>query len=84
MTMPNERARALRWAGEFIRELSASGEISEARRREAHVILRHYPSTKEIAGQARAADWEQKIVEPWLSPETPQPGLNSAEDGDGQ
>ena len=77
MTMPNERprARALRWAGEFIRELSASGEISEARRREAHVILRHYPSTKEIAGQARSADWEQKIVGPWLSPETPQPGL---------
>lgn len=82
--MPNERSRALRWAGEFIRDLAAAGVLSDERKREAQGILRHYPSSKEIDAQARAADWEQKIVGPWLSPETPQPGLNSAEDGDGQ
>lgn len=75
MTMPDERARALRWAGEFIRDLAAAGELSDERKREAQAILRHYPSAKEIAAQARAADWKQKIVGPWLSPETPQPGL---------
>jgi len=77
--MPNERARALRWAGEFIRELAAYGEISEARKREAQVILRHYPSTAEIDAQTRSGDREKKLVGPWLSPETAQPeaGLSS-------
>ncbi len=81
MTMPDERARALRWAGEFIRDLAAAGELSDERKREAQGVLRHYPSTKEIDAQARAADWEQNIVGPWLSPETPQPGLQG-EQGD--
>ena len=48
MTLPNERARALHWAGEFIKELCNTGEISEKRRQEAQVILRHYPSAAEI------------------------------------
>lgn len=46
--MSNERVRALRWAGEFIKELSNAGELSEERRQEARVILRHYPSSAEI------------------------------------
>ena len=74
MTMPDERARALRWAGEFIRELMAAGELSDKRKREAQVILRHYPSAAEIASQTRGGAWEQKLGGPWLSPETPQPG----------
>lgn len=73
--MPNERARALRWAGEFIRELAAAGDLSEARRREAGAILRHYPSTAEIEAQIKAGAWEQNVVGPQLSPETPQLGL---------
>ncbi|ABE47067.1 BPSL0761 family protein [Polaromonas sp. JS666] len=48
MTTPTERARALRWAGEFIKELAAAGELSEKRKHEALVILRHYPSATEI------------------------------------
>lgn len=48
MTLPAERARALRWAGEFIKELINAGELSEKRQREARVILRHYPSAAEI------------------------------------
>lgn len=69
MTMPNERTRALRWAGEFIRELAASGEISEARKREAQVILRHYPSAAEIDAQTKIGAWERDFAGPWLSPE---------------
>ncbi|MEO8022865.1 BPSL0761 family protein [Polaromonas sp.] len=46
--MPNERARALRWAGEFIKELGNTNELSESRRQEARKILRHYPSATEI------------------------------------
>ena len=48
MTMPAERTRALRWAGEFIQELVTSGELSEKRKHEALVILRHYPTATEI------------------------------------
>lgn len=48
MTLPNETACALRWAGEFIKELINTGEISEKRQQEARVILRHYPSAAEI------------------------------------
>ena len=63
MTMPAERARALRWAGEFIRALATAGEISEERKREARVILRHYPSAEEIDLKLAA-----KNDEDWLAP----------------
>ena len=65
MTMPNERARALRWAGEFIQDIAASGELSEERKREAQAILRHYPSAAEIRSQAAAG--KQDFAGPWLS-----------------
>lgn len=48
MTTPAERTRALRRAGEFIQELVTTGELSEKRKHEALVILRHYPTTTEI------------------------------------
>lgn len=67
MTMPNERARALRWAGEFIQDLAASGELSEERKREAQAILRHYPSAAEIRSQSAAT--KQDFAGPWLAAE---------------
>ena len=51
MTTPAERTRALRWAGEFIQELVTTGELSEKRKHEALVILRHYPTATEIEPQ---------------------------------
>lgn len=48
MTLSAEQARALRGAGEFIKELINAGELSENRQQEARVILRHYPSATEI------------------------------------
>lgn len=68
MTMPSERTRALRWAGEFLNELRESGELSEARRREVTSILRHYPNTRDIEHQARYGN-DPRLGFPWLAPE---------------
>lgn len=70
MTMPSERTRALRWAGEFLRELQASDKFDPDLKRQIQVILRHYPSTAEIHGEAAypsggGPDW----VSAWLAPE---------------
>ena len=48
MTMPYERARALRWAGQLLSELQNCPEVPEENRSRADTILRHYPSTFEI------------------------------------
>jgi hypothetical protein len=69
MTMPHERTRALRWAGEFLRELSISPAVSEALRHEAGHILRHYPSTQEIQHAAQHLFVKPVIGGPWLGPE---------------
>ena len=68
MTMPHERTRALRWAGEFLHEVLDSGELSEARRHEVIAILRHYPNAKEIIHRARYGDNLTNNL-PWLAPE---------------
>jgi hypothetical protein len=68
MTMPHERTRALRWAGEFLQEVLSLGELSEARRREVIAILRHYPKSTEIAHRARVGD-NTTTGPPWLAPE---------------
>jgi hypothetical protein len=69
MTMPNERTRALRWAGEFLREVSTSHEVSDVLKKEAVVILRHYPSALEIKHQAQYSADKTDIVGSWLEPE---------------
>jgi len=50
--MPDERARALRWAGEFLREVQACEQIPKDLREQARRILRHYPSGREIQREA--------------------------------
>jgi hypothetical protein len=67
MTMPAERTRALRWAGEFLRELQRSDKIDRAMKREIQMILRHFPSSAEI--QARAGIHSHTRVDVWLAPE---------------
>lgn len=44
MTMPEERTRALRWAGEFLREVRKTEGVPEELKRQAWVILRHTPA----------------------------------------
>jgi len=68
MTMPAERTRALRWAGEFLREVRRCDACPEEIRRQAHVILRHYPEDWDIASQAQRYD-PQSSPFCWLGPE---------------
>lgn len=51
MTTSMERTRALVQAGDFLEELRRMepGTIPDSVREQAHRILRHYPSTMEIA-----------------------------------
>jgi len=67
MTMPAERTRALRWAGEFMRELQRSDGIEPALKREIQAILRHYPSGAEI--KAHVEINPNAGVGAWLAPE---------------
>lgn len=68
MTMPCERTRALRWAGEFLDEIQKSADCSPELRRQAEFILRHYPSADEIAAEALACS-ETDPFWRWLGPE---------------
>jgi len=73
MTMPSERTRALRWAGEFLREVRSSREVPEQLRQQATGILRHYPSSDDIESEAaylRARDTLDKGLGPWIAPES--------------
>ena len=57
MTLPDERYRAVKYAGEFLQRL-AGGEIPrvpKAVREEARSILRHYPSAWDMKQAAELA-----------------------------
>ena len=62
MSLPDEEARALRYAQEFLLELSSgrpiAGKVTELRR-EARRILRHYPPVPEdYAARAWDDGWQ--------------------------
>ncbi len=72
MTMPDERARALRWAGEFLLKVQRGDEFSPAIKREVKYILRHYPRDFEIKLQAELdAKRSRTVIDQWLGPEKP-------------
>lgn len=52
MTMPDERTRALIWAGSFLVELARDSSLSPAIRRKAVVIARHFPTLEDVKGLA--------------------------------
>ena len=57
MTLPDERYRAVKYAGEFLQRL-AGGEyprVPRAVREEARSILRHYPTHWDLQRAASAA-----------------------------
>lgn len=68
MTTPTERTRALRWAFEFMTEIQRSPVCTDAMRREAKVILRHYPTPQEIKHWAEFNGVEEPLMV-WLGPE---------------
>lgn len=74
MTTPSERARSLRFAGETLSEIAANLELPDDLRHQARVVMRHYPSTEEIAAiskvEARRAELTRHPLMPaWLAPE---------------
>ena len=72
MTMPAERSRTVIQAGAFLKELRANGDLPEEIRREAHRLLRHYPSVLHIELVASAsADKTVGLVTPFGGPVDP-------------
>lgn len=52
MTMPDERIRALLWAGGFLIELAQDDGLPLTVRRRAVVIARHFPTIEDVSAMA--------------------------------
>jgi hypothetical protein len=68
MTTPQERTRSLRFARELAQELLARDDLPADVKRQAQVVLRHYPSLQEIKLLSRGSAYF-----PWLAPEDEPP-----------
>lgn len=78
MTMPHERTRALRFAGETLRDLLTNPDVPASVKQEARVTLRHYPSARDLKDMVR--DLHELTLSQcaqsgpgihWLAPEEP-------------
>mgnify|MGYP001281190788 CR=1 FL=1 len=52
MTMPDERTRAMIWAGGFLIELARDTSLSLSVRQRAVVIARHFPTIEDVSFMA--------------------------------
>jgi hypothetical protein len=52
MTMPDERTRALVWAGGFLIQLARDQSLPLPLRRQAVVIARHFPTIEQLGSMA--------------------------------
>ncbi len=52
MTMPDERTRALLWAGGFLIELARDESLPLVVRRRAVTIARHFPTIEDVSSMA--------------------------------
>ena len=52
MTMPDERSRALIWAGGFLIELARNETLPLSIRQQAVVIARHFPTIEDVSFMA--------------------------------
>lgn len=71
MTMPDERARALRFAGEILREMRSRLDVPDDLRQQARFILRHYPEPRDLERMIRDVDRMPRefLDQHWLAPE---------------
>lgn len=67
MTMPNERTRALRQAGELLRTIKNRPDVPADLREQALWTLRHYPEPSTI--EAMASETPDGPSTRWLAPE---------------
>jgi hypothetical protein len=71
MTMPNERARALRLAGEILRKVLERDDVPGDLSYQAQVALRHYPDSVELKQMIIDIDRlpTDGLNQRWLAPE---------------
>jgi hypothetical protein len=71
MTMPDERARALRFAGEILREMRSRPDVPDDLRQQAQFILRHYPAPPDLERMIHDVDRMPRefLDQHWLAPE---------------
>ncbi len=71
MTMPDERARALRFAGEILQEIRSRQDVPVDLQQQAQLILRHYPDSQDLQQMIRDVDRLPREIldQHWLAPE---------------
>lgn len=71
MTLPDERARALRFAGEVLREIRFRKDIPEDLKYRARMALRHYPEPVDLLSMVQDVDRMPRefLDQHWLAPE---------------
>ncbi len=69
--MPSERARALRFAGEILRELRSRPDVPEELKQQAQLTLRHYPEPRDLQQMIHDLDClpREFLDQHWLAPE---------------
>lgn len=83
MTMPDERSRALRFAGEILREMQSRPDVPEDLRQRAQFTLRHYPDPLDLNQMIQDVDrLPRKLLDQhWLAPEELQGFASNARSG---
>lgn len=78
MTIPDERSRALRFAGEILREMLTRDDVPADLKHRARVTLRHYPDLLQLQSMIMAmAQANDGLGPPWLMPEQASSGINA-------
>ena len=83
MTMPDERSRALRFAGEILREMQFRPDVPENLRQRAQFTLRHYPDPLDLNRMIQDVDClPRKLLDQrWLAPEVLRGFASHAQSG---
>lgn len=61
MTMPHERTRSVAQTHDFLLELSRDTTIPERIRRDAHFLLRHFPTKHDVLQAGRIEEQAVKL-----------------------
>lgn len=71
MTMPEQRARALRFAGEILREIGSRTDVPVDLQKQAQFILRHYPDSQDLKQMISDTHRlpRELLDQQWLAPE---------------
>lgn len=67
MTMPDERARALRFAGEVLREMLTRADVPDDLKHQARVTLRHYPTEQQLKWMIDDVSRAEGVSRCWLA-----------------